>query len=493
MLIGVQSTIPKPVHTQRLSLSRRLHTTAWLLLQVPPSTQTLDALTLSHRILQEDPKALSSTQWTPDLVLSILKRLWNHGPKALQFFDHLDCHPSYAHPAAAFDHAIDIAARMRDYRTLWKLVARMRSRRLGPRPKTFAIITERYVSAGKPDKALKVFLSMHNHGCPHDSNSFNTFLDVLCKSGRAEMAYRLLKMLRGSRFRADIVTYNILAHGFCLIKQTPKAQDILKEMVWRGLTPTITTYNIMLKGFFRAGQIKEAWEFFLQMKKRKCEIDVVTYTTLVHGLGVVGEIDKALKMFNEMVGTDGILPSISTYNAFIQVLCKKDSMENAISVFEEMLRKGYVPNTMTYNSVIRGLCHRGRMNEAVQYLDKMRDDHKCEPNIQTYNVIVRYYCDQGEIEKALVVFDKMNCVDYCLPNLDTYNVLISSMFGRKKSDDLLVAGRLIVEMVGRGFLPRRFTFNRVLNGLLLTGNQHLAREILRLLSESGRLPRHFKL
>lgn len=150
-----------------------------------------------------------------------------------------------------------------------------------------------------------------------------------------------------------------------------------------------------------------------------------------------------------------------------------------------------MPNTVTYNAVIRGLCHRGRMNEAVKYLDKMKDD-KCEPNVQTYNVIVRYYCDEGEIEKALEVFDRMNCGD-CLPNLDTYNILISSMFVRKKSDDLQVAGRLLVEMVGRGFLPRRFTFNRVLNGLLLTGNQDFAREILRLLSESGRLPRHFKL
>ncbi|PIN05699.1 hypothetical protein CDL12_21755 [Handroanthus impetiginosus] len=459
-----------------------------------PSPPLADPATIANLILKSDnPESLPQTlytltEWTPNLVQTILKRLWNHGPKALQFFNLLESHPSYSHFADAFDHAIDIAARLRDYKTTWTLVSRMRSRKLGPTPKTFAIITERYVSAGKADKAVKIFLSMHEHGCQQDLKSFNVFLDVLCKSKRAEMAYKLFKIFRGS-FRADVISYNIIANGFCLKKQTPRALEVMKEMVERGLEPTLTTYNILLKGYFRAGQIKEGWEFFLQMKKRKIEIDAVSYTTVVHGFGVAGEVEKARKVFNEMIGA-GVLPSVATYNALIQVLCKKDSVENAVVVFEEMLKKGYVPNATTYNVVIRGLCHAGKMDMAVEYMDKMKDD--CDPTIQTFNVVIRYYCDNGEIEKALEVFKKMSG-ETCLPNLDTYNVLISAMFVRKKSDDLLIAGKLLMEMVDRGFLPRKFTFNRVLNGLLLTGNQGFAQEILRLQSKCGCLPRHFRL
>ncbi|KAM1789028.1 hypothetical protein ACFX11_039232 [Malus domestica] len=450
---------------------------------------------LAKLILKSDPQTLTQIlhspeiDWSSDLVDKTLKRLWNHGPKALQFFKILDHHPNYTHSCSSFDHAVDVAGRLRDYKSLWTLVARMRSRRLGPGPRTFAIITERYVAAGKPDRAVKVFLSMHEHGCPQDLNSFNTILDVLCKAKRVEKAYNLFKVFRG-RFKADRVSYNIIANGWCLIKRTPKALELLGEMVERGLDPSLTTFNIMLKGYFRAGQIKEAWEFFLQMKKRKCEIDVVTYTTLVHGFGVVGEIKKARKVFDEMVG-EGVLPSVATYNALIQVLCKKDNVENAVVVFEEMVSKGYVPNVTTYNVLIRGLCHAGNMDRALALLDRMKDD-ECEPNVQTYNVVIRYFCDAGEIEKALNVFEKMGRGD-CLPNLDTYNVLISAMFVRKKPEDLLVAGKLLIEMVDRGFLPRRFTFNRVLDGLLVTGNQGFAKEILRLQSKCGRLPRQVKL
>ncbi|KAL2459416.1 Pentatricopeptide repeat (PPR) superfamily protein [Forsythia ovata] len=489
-----------------LSLRENISKTAVPFIKAPPKPPSLhhsatasppspDPTTITRLILRTDnPEALtrnlhSFANWTPQLVHAVLKRLWNHGPKALQFFNILDTHPFYAHSATAFDHAIDIAARLRDYKALWALVARMRSQKLGPSPKTFAIIAERYVSSGKADKAVKVFLSMHEHGCPQNLNSFNAFLDVLCKSKRAEMAYKIFKIFRG-RFRADTISYNIIANGFCLKKQTPKALEILKEMVERGLVPTLTTYNIMLKGFFRAGQIKEAWGFFLQMKRRKVEIDVVTYTTVVHGVGVIGEVEKARKVFGEMIGA-GVLPSVATYNALIQVLCKKDNVGNAIIVFEEMLRKGYTPNVTSYNVVIRGLCHAGNMDRAIEYMDKMKDDN-CEPILQTYNVVIRYCCDDGEIEKALEVFERMTGGS-CLPNLDTYNILISAMFVRKRSDDLLFAGKLLIEMVDRGFLPRKFTFNRVLNGLLLTGNQSLAKEILSLQSRCGRLPRHFRL
>lgn len=379
---------------------------------------------------------------------------------------------------------------MRDYKTVWSLIAKMKAMRLGPTHKTLAIVAERYVAAGKPDRAVRVFMNMHEHGVRQDLISFNTILDILCKSKRVEMAYELFKMLRG-RFRADTISYNIIVNGFCLIKRTPKALELLKEMVERrGLDPSLTTYNIMLNGYFRAGQIEQAWGFFLQMKKRKCEINVITYTTLVHGFGIVGEIKRAKKVFDEMVGA-GVMPSVATYNAYIQVLCKKDSVDNALVMFEEMLRKGYVPNSTTYNVVIRGLCHAGEMERGMEFMERMKSD-ECEANVQTYNILIRYFCDAGEIDKGLSAFQKMS-EGRCLPNLDTYNVLISSMFVRKKPEDLLVASKMLVEMVDRGFLPRKFTFNRVLDGLLLTGNQGLAKDIMRLQSSCGRLPRHFRL
>nr|KYP68646.1 hypothetical protein KK1_022284 [Cajanus cajan] len=349
---------------------------------------------------------------------------------------------------------------MRDYNSAWALLSRMRSLRHGPTPRTFAILAEHYVSAGKPHRAVNLFLSMQDYGCRLDLHSFNTILDILCKSKRVEMVHDLFKTLR-NKFNADSVSYNIIANGYCIVKRTPMALQVLKEMVERGISPTMVTYNTMLKGYFRNKQLKEAWEFYLEMKKRKCEIDVVTYTTMIHGL-------------------------------VLRVLCKKESVESAMVVFEEMVREGLcVPNVTTYNIVIIGLCHVGDMERALGFMGRM-EEHGLRASVQTYNVLIRYFCDAGEIEKGLEVFGKMGGGE-CLPNLDSYNVLICAMFVKKKSEDLVVAGKLLMEMIDRGFLPRKFTFNRVLNGLVLTGNQEFAKEILRKQSKCGRVVRRLKL
>ncbi|CAN0866512.1 Pentatricopeptide repeat-containing protein At1g74900, mitochondrial [Linum grandiflorum] len=453
---------------------------------------SLTSLILNSSNRQSLAQSLHSPaiQWCPELVNAVIKRLWNHGPKALEFFHLLTHHPSYAHHPSSYDHAIDISARLRDFRTLWTLVSRMRRAKIGPSLKTYAIIAERYASAKRPHKAVDIFLTMNDYGWFPDLKSFNALLDVLCKSKHVEMAYNLFKALRG-KFKADCVSYNIIVNGWCLIKRTGKAVEVMKEMVDRGVSPNLTTYNTLVRGYFRAAQIEEGCKFFSEMKKRNWEVDVVTYTTVIHGLGVAGEINRSRNVFNRMV-KEGVLPSVETYNAFIQVLCKKDSVANALLVFDEMVRKGYVPNTTTYAVVIRGLCHAGEFDKAMQFFGKTKDNSCCGPNLQTYNVMIRYLCDAGEIEEGLSLFRKMSS-GHCLPNLDTYNILISAMFVRKKSDDLLLAGKLLMEMVDRGFVPRRFTFNRILNGLSLTGNHEFAREILRVQSKCGHVPRKVKL
>ncbi|PKA49706.1 Pentatricopeptide repeat-containing protein [Apostasia shenzhenica] len=433
---------------------------------------------------------------SPAIVDSVLKRLWNDGPRALLFFRALLLLPGFSHAPSSFDHALDIAARLRDRRSIHLLLSDRRRAGLPLSHRTFAILAERFAAAGKPDSAVRLFLSLHHHGCRQDTNSFNILLDVLCKTRRVRKAASLFRSLNG-RFRADAVTYNILADGWCRVKRTAAALDVLKEMVDSGLEPTLTTHNILLKGFFRSGQVNEGWDFFLQMKRRGkkddscCRPDVISYTTVVHGLGLAGQTEKARKVFDEMIA-HGCLPSVATYNALIQVLCKKNEIHSALKVFDEMLSRGYTPNVTTYNVVIRGLCHAGEMERAMGFMEAMRSEGS-EPTVQTYNLVIRHWCEEGEMEKGLDLLGKMKDEARCLPNLDTYNVLISAMFVRRRPEDMLVAGRMVVEMVEKGYLPRKFMFNKVLNGLLVTGNQCFAREILRMQERFTRMRRNIRL
>ncbi|KAG8071856.1 hypothetical protein GUJ93_ZPchr0006g45321 [Zizania palustris] len=431
----------------------------------PASTRSLSASLL----------AVAPALPTP-VVDSVLKLLWHHAPRALLFFYSLLHLPARAHAVASstLDLALDLSARLRRPRELTHSILALYPRhRLAFNPRTFPILFER----------LAVTLPL-----------FNSLLDALAKSRHAGKAASLVRALE-QRFPPDVVTYNTLADGWCRVKDTSRALDVLRQMVESGITPTKTTYNIVLKGFFRAGQLQHAWNFFLQMKKRgskddSCKPDVVSYTTMVHGLGVAGQVEKARKMFDEM-SKEGCAPSVATYNALIQVICKKGNVEDAVVVFDEMLVKGYMPNVVTYTVLIRGLCHAGKIDRAMTMLGRMKNEG-CEPLVQTYNVLIRYSFEEGEMEKGLDLFERMSKGEECLPNQDTYNIIISAMFMRKRAEDMALAARMVEEMVERGYLPRKFMFNRVLNGLMLTGNQELSRKLLRMQEKYRRLRREIR-
>lgn len=309
-----------------LNLSLRCLSSLPIAAVEPDLPSLVASLVLAHSPSSTSPKTLTLAlsphlpHLTPSVVDRTLKLLWNDGPRALLFFRSV---PRLSLSPSSLDLAADIAARIRDSKTLALTLSLRRDLRLPLTPRTFSILAERFASHGKPDRAVRLFLNLHLHGCNQDLNTFNTLLDVLAKSGRVEKAYGLLRALRG-RFGADTVSYNVIAEGWCRVKRTARAMEVMKEMVELGLEPSLNTYNILLKGFFRAGQLREGQEFFAQMKKRGrkggkcCRPDVVSYTTVVHGLGIDGQIERARKVFDEMIG-EGVLPNVATYNALIQV------------------------------------------------------------------------------------------------------------------------------------------------------------------------------
>ncbi|CAL5009239.1 unnamed protein product [Urochloa decumbens] len=425
---------------------------------------------------------------------AVLKLLWHHAPRALLFFHALLRLPPQSRELSpsTVDLALDLAARLRYPRQLTASVLALFSRHgLAFTPRTFPILFERFaVSHRRPDLAVQLFLSLpRRRAGPHA-------VQLPSRRSREVAARGQGRLPRPCPGAPDVVTYNILADGWCRVKDTSRALDILRQMVESGIAPTKATYNIILKGFFRSGQLQHAWDFFLQMKKRgindeSCKPDVVSYTTGLHGLGVARQLDKARKLFDEM-SKQGCVPSTATYNALIQVICKKGNVEDAVAVFDYMVGKGYVPNVVTYTVLIRGLCHAKKIDRAMKLLQRMKSEG-CEPDVQTLNVLLRYSFEEGEIEKALDLFERMNKGMECLPNQDTYNIIISAMFVRKRAEDMAVAARMVMDMVDRGYLPRRFMFNRVLNGLMLTGNQELSRELLRMQEKYARLRREIRL
>ncbi|KAL4185067.1 hypothetical protein AMTRI_Chr10g228780 [Amborella trichopoda] len=62
---------------------------------------------------------------------------------------------------------------------------------------------------------------------------------------------------------------------------------------------------------------------------------------------------------------NGLNPDVVTYNTLVNVLCKRNKVEEALALHKEMGKRGCQPDVVTYNTVIDGLCKGGRMEEAM--------------------------------------------------------------------------------------------------------------------------------
>lgn len=156
------------------------------------------------------------------------------------------------------------------------------------------------------------------------------------------------------------------------------------------------------------------------------------------------------------------------------------------------MKKGCNPNQTTYNVLLKGLCDAHRMDQALEFLTRMKGESAFRPNAQTYNILIRGFCMVGEMERGKTLLEEMG-KDGCIPNSDSYCILVGAFCAMRKTNDVLESGKLLQEMIEKGFTPPRLTVNRVLNGLILTGNQEFAREFLRRHSRCGRIPRAIRI
>jgi pentatricopeptide repeat protein len=67
-----------------------------------------------------------------------------------------------------------------------------------------------------------------------------------------------------------------------------------------------------------------------------------------------GDIKDALRVRDEMMNK-GFNPTLMTYNALIQGLCKNGQGDDAEILMKEMVEKGITPDDSTYILLIEGL------------------------------------------------------------------------------------------------------------------------------------------
>ncbi|PON62059.1 Pentatricopeptide repeat [Parasponia andersonii] len=406
-----------------------------------------------------------------DLLHQTLLRLKHNSKIALALFHYAKQLPNPPLTSASYNLLVDIVAKVRQYDVAWQLILEMESFGLAPTSTTFLILIRRLISAGLTRQAIRAFDDIETLvGTKTTSGDFHFLLDTLCKYGYVRVAAEVFNKRRNG-FGPDVKMYTVLVYGWCKIGRIDMAERFLRDMVERGIEPNVVTYNVLLNGICRHASlhpeerfertIRDAEKMFDEMRSRGIEPDVTSFSIVLHVYSRAHKPQLSLDKLKEM-REKGICPTVATYTSVVKCLCSCGRLEDAEDLLYEMIGDGISPSAATYNCFFKEFRGRKDVEGALKLYRKMEEENLCMPSVHTYNVLVGMFLNLNRSEIVREIWNDMK-ESGTGPDLDSYTMLIHGLCEKQKWRE---ACQFFVEMIEKGFLPQKITFETLYRGLI---------------------------
>ncbi|KAK7272090.1 hypothetical protein RJT34_28480 [Clitoria ternatea] len=257
--------------------------------------------------------------------------------------------------------------------------------------------------------------------------------------------YHCLAIITGFIPNVYVGSSLISLYGRCAL--LGDAYRVFEEMPVRN----VVSWTTIIVGFAQEWHIDKCFQLFHQMKGLVLKPNYFTYTSLLsacmgngalgHGRGVhcqiiqmgfhsylhinnaliamyskCGAIDDALYIFENMVGMD-----VVTWNTMITGYAQHGLAQEAINLFEMMIKQGVNPDAITYLGVLSSCRHGGLVKEGQACFNSMVE-HGVQPELDHYSCIVDLLGRAGFLLEACDFIQNMPVS----PNAVIWGSLLSS-------------------------------------------------------------------
>ncbi|KAL9393458.1 hypothetical protein Peur_012743 [Populus x canadensis] len=457
----------------------------------------------------ESSLQLPGISLTPSLLHQTLLRLRHNSKIALSLFHHslslpptsTDTPPSStgtsttsAESSAAttvtYNLMIDILAKVRQFDVCWQLIVEMDQRNVKPTSETFFVLIRRLVAAGLTRQAIRAFDDMESFVSePVNETHFCFLLDTLCKYGYVKVGVEIFNK-RKHRFSPNVKMYTVLIYGWCKIGRIDMAERFLKEMGERGIEATVVTYNVLLNGICRRASlhpesrfertIRLAENLFDEMRERGIEPDVTSFSIVLHVYSRAHKPELTLDKL-KLMKEKGICPSVVTYTSVVKCLCSCGRIEDAEELLGEMVRNGVSPTAVTYNCFFKEYMGRKDAESALKLYRKMREDGLGSLGLHSYNILLRMFMMLNRLDIVNEIWEDLKSSGLG-PDLDSYTMLIHGLCEKEKWRE---ACKFFVEMIEKGLLPQKVTFETLYKGLIQSDMLRTWRRLKKKLDEES--------
>ncbi|KAG6528835.1 pentatricopeptide repeat-containing protein At3g18020-like [Zingiber officinale] len=360
----------------------------------------------------------------------------------------------------AYGQMMDSLCRAGKYHGASRIVYIMRKRGFLPSMASYNCIVHGLSKGRGCMRAYQLFKEGIELGYSPTESTYKVMVEGLCQEKDVHKAQDVAEFMLQREAVDKTRIYNILLSALRLLEHPSEQLNVLVSMLQKQCRPDVVTLNIVIHGFCKIGKVHEAKKILDDMLNGKfTEPDVVTFTTIIHGFMDVGQPVEALNVLNKIMPICCCAPNIVTYNAILHGLTRLQKVDEAMKIFHDMLGNDITADSTTYTILVEGLCNMGRLEEVKKFWDdiiwpsQIHDDY-------VYGAILKGLCSSGKFEQSCdFLYELVDCG--LIPGIVSYNIVIdyACKMGLKKE-----AYQIVKEMKRNGTKPDAVTW-RILDKL----------------------------
>nr|XP_023903980.1 pentatricopeptide repeat-containing protein At5g50390, chloroplastic-like [Quercus suber]POF20231.1 pentatricopeptide repeat-containing protein, chloroplastic [Quercus suber] len=194
------------------------------------------------------------------------------------------------------------------------------------------------------------------------------------------------------------VGWNSIIAGYALHGYSEEALRMFYEMRDSSVEMDHFTFSMVIRICTRLASLEHAKQAHASLVRHGFGLDIVANTALVDFYSKWGRMEDARHVFDKMPQKNVI-----SWNALIAGYGNHGHGEEAIEMFEQMLREKMRPNHITFLATLSACSYSGLSERGWEYFKSMSRDHKIKPRAMHYACMIELLGQEGLLDEAFAL------------------------------------------------------------------------------------------
>ncbi|XP_062209950.1 pentatricopeptide repeat-containing protein At3g06430, chloroplastic-like [Phragmites australis] len=270
----------------------------------------------------------------------------------------------------------------------------------------------------------------------HDCEPYSTIIRLCGETRNAALAMRVFESMEAQEIQLNTGILNALVNAFLSIRDLLSAMTLYEAMEgMEDCKPDSTTYGAFISAFSLLGSGHAMMSWYLAAKNAGFTLSIQAFESLITGFVRLNMLDEAETVFEEMISFE-IKPNLAILEAKLQVLSRRKEANMVRDFLKYVIDGNWELNEATVERLTRLCLDGGQVDEMEQLLALVQKGVHLSSVAQLHCGIIKFYAKADRLADMEHAICRMldNCVMFVCP--EDVEVIICSYFRHKDFDRL---------------------------------------------------------